>query len=214
MTQYALSPPAHCFGDKACNRWLVFCVALMATPSVAEANGLSDFTVRLSNGYEIASCNDIETVVSSPDGNGLFSPSDYPDVGPVQAYAVTESAIFLRACGLKDRPDGLWEVDKTRDFYFVIRTRDDAITGPMSATEFRQHHMVAGSDPNWEEFVNPIGTVLVVMFVSIIALPVGIVTAIFLFIEKRKERRDIKARLPTTATESRTTSNRQAAGKR
>lgn len=128
-----------------------------------DAQGLTDYSLPMPNGYEFS--NTPDTVIRSPNGWVIFSPSNLPQTGPIQEFAATDSFIFLRTIGCKSRnlgddntPNG---IDEKTHLYYVIRTDVDSVAGPYSYKEFQNLPVVRSqNDLNWRTAKNPAGLIM------------------------------------------------------
>ena len=140
---------------------IVLSLCLFAKPCNA------DYSMKMPNRYEFVECNSVETVICPPNSSSIiFTPYDYPKVGPIKEFATTNSFIFLRTAGRKLRNrfagDTYEEVDDNATFYFIIATPRDTVAGPFSFAKFQNHADVKSTGKlNWESPRNPlIGTIL------------------------------------------------------
>ena len=107
----------------------------------APLTALADFDMTIGGGYGYVHCNSMDTVITKAySSTVIFSPRDYAGVGPIKAYSSTQSYIFLRTTGRKNRSlfdgDTFENVDNAKTFYFVIDKADDSTAGPLTKTEF------------------------------------------------------------------------------
>ena len=137
-------------------------------------NASADYEMAIGDGYRYVNCNSIETGVCAANSGGvIFTPLDYPNVGPVVELSTNKSHIFLRNVGRKNRSlflgDTLEEIDETKSFFFVIDKSDDSTTGPLSLAEFNTHNSVVLAKPiQWREPRNPlVRTVLMYLAAAI-----------------------------------------------
>jgi hypothetical protein len=169
---------------------IIFLLVIAALPSVfakrCEGQGWSDYSITLPNGYQFVRCNNVETVICPPGSSSIiFSPCDFPNVGPVQEYATAPSFISLKTLGRKRRsesPADTYEViDDTAEFYFLIYTIDHSITGPLSISQFQKHADVKSAGPlNWTRPRNSSATMMLGILALASLLAVGVVAWLFL----------------------------------
>lgn len=72
------------------------------------------------------------------------SPHDktYPGVGPMLQFAVTDTHIFTRHSAWKANngaPNEPWQIDESREYFFIVRKLDDGVEGPLNNADFAEH---------------------------------------------------------------------------
>ncbi len=90
----------------------------------------------------------------------IITPMDYEGVGPIVGYAMTPEFIFTKHAGRSSgkHPSGVTyeEVDRSREFFFLVAKKDNAVTGPLTKREFEGHPLVKkGSAISWTKPRNP-----------------------------------------------------------
>jgi hypothetical protein len=139
----------------------LFVLAILATSTnVAGASGWNDYELSIDPGYTIYRCNSLDVCLGHNDGTLIYVPADYAQTGPIDAYNVTPTHIFLRTLGRSPRNlfqgDTFENVDPSRQFFFVFDKAKDSLAGPLSLAEFQTHPVVTDhGDTDWTETRNP-----------------------------------------------------------
>jgi hypothetical protein len=132
----------------------------------------------------------VETTISRKAGGVVFSPLDYPGIGPVRFFAENQKYLFLRTVGRKrhsDRPEVNFEsADPTREFFFILDQSDEQVLGPLSASEFETRITQLVSDLNWKR-PRPFWPVLVLGLVAVTFVVFISVSAFVLTRVKQKQ---------------------------
>ena len=149
------------------------------------------------NGYEFVRCNSIDTVVCPPNSSSvIFSPFDYPKVGPIREFATTDSFVFLHTLGRKPRNlfagDAFEEIDDSIDFYFIIATRNDSVAGPFSFAQFQNHaDTKSAAAINWRTPQHPIANFVFWLGALCTSIPLLLVVAVVWFTFKKANKAKI-----------------------
>ena len=139
----------------------------------------ADYNMSIGDGYGYAHCNPIETGIYDVDSNAVvFSPYDFAGVGPIKAYAVTSTHIFLRNVGRKNRSlfadDMFQSVDETRTFYFIISKADDSTIGPLTKHQFDANAVVLDTRQIvWRTPRNPVLNYILLFLILVVVSVVG-----------------------------------------
>ncbi len=155
----------------------VLCM-LMATDVSAQA--LGDYSFRMPNGFEYSRCNEVDTVISNPDGEGVFTPYDFPGVGPIVEYAFVRGNLLLHTCGRK-RPEGetLDLPDPDRHYFFIIRASESSVSGPFSS-EILGSCIPSGSTVAWLRPEDPLAADLSRVGWMVGLLLAGVICTVYL----------------------------------
>ena len=148
---------------------LIVATVLLITTSSCFASGWNDYQLDIGDGYRIYRCNSIEIGISRVRGNILTG--DKSQVGPLQKYAITDDHIFAWHYGRSG-----WDIDQTKEYWFVIEKITDNVIGPVSREQFNELPEVIAGDPiDWQSPENPQAGLLALV-------PLGFLAAvIFIF---------------------------------
>ncbi|WP_153559504.1 hypothetical protein, partial [Roseimaritima sediminicola] len=142
-------------------RHLLFVLLILAAwLNVAGASGWNDYQLTIDPGYKICRANSLDVCLGHSDGQLIYVPSDYAQTGPINAYNVTPTHIFLHTHGRTPRNlfegDTFENVDPSQQFFFVLDKSDDRLTGPFTIAEFqKQPGVPAEENLQWTEPRNP-----------------------------------------------------------
>ena len=119
--------------------FLISAVLSVALCSVRASHAQGDYSRAIGGGYDFVRCNATETVISRS-SRVVFSPLDYPEVGPIKNYCLTPEALFLQTVGRKrvsSNPKNTFEgPDRSRTFFFLIDRSSDVVAGPLDENQF------------------------------------------------------------------------------
>jgi hypothetical protein len=77
----------------------------------------------------------------------------HPEVGPLSQYAINDTYIFTRHWTWKNfsgnKPSTPTEIDKSKEFYFLVRKSDAALDGPFEESGFLKHPATQNKALNW-----------------------------------------------------------------
>jgi len=126
----------------------------------ADASGWHDYELSIDPAYKIYRCNSLDVCLGHNDGSLIYVPDNHAETGPIVAYNVTSTHIFLRTLGRSPRNlfkgDTFEEIDSCRQFFFVLDKSNDDLAGPFSLADFQAHPVVASlGDIEWIEPRNP-----------------------------------------------------------
>lgn len=134
---------------------LVLFVLFAAGPAAAQ--GWHDYELPIAPGFTIYRNNSFEICLGESDGLILICPNDKGLVGPIAAYAVTDTAILTKHFGVtrnKKNPS-IPEGDPDKEFFFLTNRMDKRITGPLSRADWEQRGSPSLSAVTWVEPRNP-----------------------------------------------------------
>lgn len=154
----------------------------LASVHPASAQGWTDFELSIDDNYKIVKSNTLDIALCRADGTGVISPLAYEGVGPIVEYAVTPMHIFTRNHGRMRRGlfagDTFEDVDKSREYFFIVTKADDSVRGPLSEAEFVVDPSIRATGPiDWDYPWNPIGFVCLAIP---LAIPVSVILVAWL----------------------------------
>lgn len=162
---------------------LMLLISLNALSCIAanECVALSDFKYSLSASYDFVSCNSVETVIANKSGEAVFTPMDYPGVGPIQFLADDGMNLLLKTAGRKRMYPGeknrrLEMSDPTKEFYFIVKFNDE-VMGPFDEDEFQSVISKNIDEIEWSS-PNEAGMVFYVTIAFIFLIIVAGITAV------------------------------------
>jgi hypothetical protein len=134
--------------------------ALLLASAPAYATGWTDFELRIDPDFTIVRANALDVVLCRADGRVVLYPTDYPGIGPIIAYAVTQDHIVTHHHGRALRQafpnDRFEEVDRLRDYFFITTKRDARVIGPLDADGLlQQPAILAAGELAWSPVRNP-----------------------------------------------------------
>jgi len=158
----------------------------------------SDFEQSIDSSYDFVSCNSVDTVIAEKSGEVVFSPLDFPKVGPIELLAKEENLLFIKTCGRKRRYPGQVNSnsempDFSREYYFVIdqsrRVRgpfgyEVKVLGPFDAETIQLQTGRDLKDLNWFSPYRNFDTTTLLIAVLFLILAVG-AFAIFRIIKSK-----------------------------
>ena len=131
---------------------LLFLFPLLLVSQTALASGWNDFSLTIAPGYEIARCKTFDVGLVDANSSFIYFPEHGGKSGPISAYIVSPTHIFLRTTGQKRRNkfagDTYVYADSSIEYYFVVDRSDNSLVGPLTAAEF-------SADPNGSTLGNP-----------------------------------------------------------
>jgi hypothetical protein len=68
-------------------------------------------------------------------------------------FAVTDAHVFTRHSAWKpnrDAPNGPWQIDESREYFFIVRKIDDGVEGPLNSADFAKHPATQISELGWK----------------------------------------------------------------
>lgn len=123
------------------------------------AQAWNDYRFDVGDGYQIVRGNSVDVFIAK-DHQAFLVPTNYPDVGPIIRYAITNQCIFTQNWGRKPRNlfkgDTYQEVDPNQEFFFVFVKGENREIGPLSRLEFDAHPVVTNAGAlDWTVQRNP-----------------------------------------------------------
>jgi hypothetical protein len=138
---------------------LMIMVAVMAPSSSWGFAGLLDYKLDIGDGYAIYRNNSYEVCLGKSDGTLILWQGNYDKIGPITHYGTNSHHIFARAIGLTRSLTGEGpppELDKGKEYYFIITKGSDALVGPLSSIGFYSNSAVkAAGKIQWLQPKNP-----------------------------------------------------------
>lgn len=114
-------------------------IALLFTPIRASATGWNDYELQIDPEFWLARNSASEIVLCNSARAIVYHQVDYPGVGRMAEYAVTDSYIFTRHIGSKPRNrfpgDTFEDDDPSREYFFIVRKDGEVVGGPMDRQE-------------------------------------------------------------------------------
>lgn len=154
-------------------------VALLA--SLASAQGWTDYSLDIGDGYQIVRANSIDIMLCR-DSAIVLDRDKGPNLGPIVGYAKTPTHILTKHAGTKPRNlfegDTFLEVDATKTFYCIVPKGSEDGYGPYNESEFYARPELAGiTQVDWTAPHNPniIAPLLGALFFLAISIPILVV---------------------------------------
>lgn len=160
--------------------------------------GWHDYTRDIGDGYAIVHCNVMQHYIASEEGEDIY-PFNFDGVGPIKLYQVTKKYIFANYYGRISEH----QLDKSKDYYFIIDKEKHEHFGPFSEAEFLERAEVKSLPKlKWKKPKNPnllkpvlgdiffllIGTIVTFIHYYEITIPLLIISLlimIYLFLKIR-----------------------------
>lgn len=166
---------------------IMFAALLVSAP--ADATGWTDFELRIDSDFTIVRANTLDVVLCRADGRVVLDPADYPGIGPIIAYAVTQDHIVTHHHGRALRQqfpnDGFEAVDRLRDYFFITTKRDARVIGPLDAKGLlQQPAILAAGELAWSPVRNP-SIPLRVMDGVLTLAPIAILVVVAIWVWRR-----------------------------
>ena len=160
---------------------LLFVLALYAPGLLG--SGWNDYNLDIGDGYSIFRANTFEVVLAH-NIEIIVSNHKYSEIGPITHYYKNGESIFLKTAGweFRNRFKGasFKNIDRTKDYYFIVNIESKKIKGPFKLPEFNQNIEVKmATDFKWIEPKNPnfwtplLGNIYFILL-SILILPIKV----------------------------------------
>ena len=175
--------------------------------SSSSATGWNDYNLELGDGYSISRANAFDVYLTKS-SKIVVSNYNFDEIGPITYYYKNPRNIFIQTAGRKFRNlfdgDTFREIDRSKEFYFIVALSDGKIKGPLSRIEFDgANEVTAVVDLKWvspqnPNFWEPLAGSLMFLCIAIIAwyakywfvtVPVTI-ALVYIFARRSKQRRN------------------------
>lgn len=161
-------------------RLLALTIAALIS-SLASAQGWSDYSLDIGDGYQIVRANHIDVMLCR-DSAIVIHRDKGPNLGPIVGYAKTPTHILTKHAGTAPRNlfegDNFLEVDATKTFYCIVPKGSEDGYGPYSEADFYARPELAGiTQVEWIAPHNPniIAPLLGTLFFLAISIPILVV---------------------------------------
>ncbi|MBN2578120.1 MAG: hypothetical protein JXB10_03935 [Pirellulales bacterium] len=123
-------------------------------------SGWSDYQLDIGDGFSIVRCNGLDVCLCDKNHGMIYCPSQFVGTGPINGYALTENAVYLRTYGRKSRNlfagDKFENVDPSREFFFIYDRKTEQLSPPLTAADFNTEvEPLSSSLISWIQPRNP-----------------------------------------------------------
>jgi len=194
------------FYERSCARQalIALSVAALFPATGAAASGWHDYELEIAPGFTVFRANAFDVCLGTTEKSLLVCPHNYPGkIGPLVAYAVTEDAIITQHVGARphEKNPEMLDADPEKEFLFIVRRADRAVSGPFTRLEWEQAGYPDLSSLNWAHPRNPnfwlpfLGTlfflgVTAIIFGGPIAVLVIAAASLWLYLRRLRQRRN------------------------